>query len=101
MSDEYKVRKDIDRLLGDVYNLQDNSLRVITFDSISNLRSIATRFDEEKNPLNAGTIDALLEYYGIIDIQESLREIKEEINLLDERIEGLDERVRELEDDNQ
>lgn len=54
------MRKDIDRLLGDVYNLNDNSLRLISFAIGSKLTEEASQYDEEGNPIDKGTIDAII-----------------------------------------
>lgn len=58
MSDEYQLRKDVDRLIDDIYGVNS---RIVAFADDSQLRGIFT------NEFNSGTIDALFEYYGLYD----------------------------------
>ena len=58
MSDEYQLRKDVDRLIDDIYGV---NRRIVAFSDDSQLRGIST--DE----FNAGTIDALFERYHLTD----------------------------------
>ena len=60
MSGDYQLRRDVDHLLRDVYNLNDDSLRLIPFAVGSTLIDEASQYDEEGNPLDKGTIDAII-----------------------------------------
>ena len=41
MSDEYQLRRDIDRIWKSIYNLDDNSLRVVTIgESVQKIREL-------------------------------------------------------------
>ena len=58
LSDEYQLRKDVDRIIDDIYGV---NRRIVAFSDDSQLRGIST--DE----FNAGTIDALFEKYHLTD----------------------------------
>lgn len=60
MSGDYQLRRDVDHLLRDVYNLNDDSLRLVPFAIGSELIDRVSQYDEEGNPLDKGTIDAII-----------------------------------------
>ena len=60
LSGDYQLRRDVDHLLRDVYNLNDDSLRLVPFAVGSTLIDDASQYDEEGNPLDKGTIDAII-----------------------------------------
>ena len=60
LSGDYQLRRDVDHLLRDVYNLNDDSLRLVPFAVGSELIDRVSRYDEEGNPLDKGTIDAII-----------------------------------------
>ena len=70
MGDDYQLRKDIDKVLSDLYDYNEG-LKVPLFKEGSPLKYISTQSDEEEQR-DAGTIDAILEYYGLIDIDEKV-----------------------------
>lgn len=59
MSD-YQVRKDIDKIYTDFYNLTDGTLKLVTLKEDSELRYI-------KDENNNNNLDAILNYYGLLD----------------------------------
>jgi len=71
MSDEYQLRKDVDKLLGDIYDYNEG-LKVALFREDSPLRHIGIEKDDEDNFTDTGTLDAILEYYGLLNIDEKL-----------------------------
>lgn len=60
MSDEYQLRKDVDKLLSDVYDLQDGSVNFVRFTFDSPLKNYVSQFDDIGNPADEGTIDAIM-----------------------------------------
>ena len=60
MSGDYQLRRDVDHLLRDVYNLNDDSLRLVPFAVGSELIDRVSQYDEEGNPIDKGTIDAII-----------------------------------------
>ena len=57
MSNEYQNRKDIDALLEDMYGAD---FKFTQFAEGSPLREVYTQVDENGEPLNKGTLDAIL-----------------------------------------
>ena len=74
MSDSYQLRKDIDKVLTDLYDYNEG-LRVPLFRENSHLRYIGVNKDSEGHLTDRGTIDAILEYYGLLNIDEKLVDI--------------------------
>ena len=61
MVDDYILRRDVDNLKKDVYDLDDGNLNFAPFATDSNLRNIGSTED------NIGTLDGILEYYGVFE----------------------------------
>lgn len=61
MVDDYILRRDVDNLKKDVYDLDDGNLNFAPFATDSNLRNIGSTAD------NIGTLDGILEYYGVFE----------------------------------
>jgi len=59
MSDEYQLRKDIDRVKRDIYTISDDSIKVVQFRDESNLR-------------NLGSIDDIFEYYQLLNLDRKI-----------------------------
>jgi hypothetical protein len=60
MSDEYQLRRDIDRIWKSIYNLDDNSLRVVTIgESVQKIRELKS-------------LDKIFEYYQLLDIADKM-----------------------------
>ncbi len=60
MSDEYQLRKDVDRLIDDVYGVNS---KLVSFDEDSSLRGLFYKEDMS----DTGTLDAILRNYGVLD----------------------------------
>ena len=60
MSDEYQLRKDIDRIYADLYQIDDNSVNVLTFRDRSKLKYLG-------NSDEIATIDDLFDYYQLYE----------------------------------
>lgn len=60
MSDEYQLRKDIDRIYADLYQIDDNSVNVLTFRDRSKLKYLG-------NSDEIATIDDIFDYYQLYD----------------------------------
>ena len=68
MSD-YQNRRDIDRLYDDLYDYQ-NKTKVVVFSKDSPYRNISSKIVDGKE--NNGTIDAILEYYGLTTMPKDI-----------------------------
>ena len=67
MSDDYQVRKDIDRLINDTYNLEDNSLKLVQFADDTNLYITINDVTRKM------TIDEIIsDYYNKSEIQTAI-----------------------------
>ena len=56
MSDDYQLRRDVDRLIDDIYGVNS---KIVSFAENSDLRGVHTRDYKE------GTIDALFQYFSV------------------------------------
>ena len=63
MSDEYQLRKDIDKLIRDIYTLQDGNLRLVSF-------------KEDSDLIDLQTIDDIIDYYNLKNVNELIEEIE-------------------------
>ena len=89
MGDEYQLRRDVDRLIDDIYGVNS---KVVFFATDSPLRSVYLDTDDKGNPLNMGTLDVILEYVGVLKTQEDTMEaLREEIHSLKDRITALED----------
>lgn len=70
MGDDYQLRKDIDKILRDIYSYNEG-LKVPLFKEGSPLKYISVQPDEGEQT-DAGTIDAILDYYELTDIGQKL-----------------------------
>ena len=61
MTDDYILRRDVDNLKRDVYNLDDGTTNFAPFATDSPLKNIGSTED------NIGTLDGILEHYGVFD----------------------------------
>lgn len=84
MSDEYQVRKDIDRLISDVYDVSDNSLNLVPFKDGSPLKGVKVNPDGS----DMGTIDAILESYGLFDIEQRVIELEQRVIELEKEVQN-------------
>lgn len=75
MSGEYQLRKDVDRIIDDIYDLDYNSLKLVPFKENSPLRQVGVTTDDEGNYVDVGTIDAILEYYDLLDIDKKFNDL--------------------------
>lgn len=67
MSDDYQVRKDIDRLINDTYNLEDNSLKLVQFADDTNLYITINDVTRKM------TIDEIIsDYYNKSEMQSAI-----------------------------
>lgn len=69
---EYQNRRDIDKIFDDFYDYQNNTIAVV-FSEESPYRAISSTV-KPKEP-NNGTIDAILEYYGLTTIADDMLEL--------------------------
>lgn len=74
MGDDYQVRKDIDKVLRDIYDYNEG-LKVPLFRENSPLKYIGVNQDDEGQLTDKGTLDAIFEYYGLLDVDEKLQNI--------------------------
>ena len=60
MGDEYQLRVDVDRLWKSIYNLDDDSLRVVTIgDTVQKIRELKS-------------LDKIFEYYQLLNIADEM-----------------------------
>ena len=74
----YQDRKDIDNLYDELYDRTDGSLTVVRFIESSPYRSISS---DEYNS-DKGTIDAIIDYYGVTEI----RDIQSDVDIIKNNI---------------
>jgi len=72
MSDDYQVRKDIDRIYRDVYSLDDDKINVVKFKDDE---------DDKSDLKQYGTIDKIFEVYGLGDVSARTDEKVNSIDL--------------------
>ena len=72
MSGEYQLRKDIDFLYSKIYDVERESLKVVVFEEDSPLQQIFTKTDEDNQPLDKGTLDAIFTYYYLTNIIDKI-----------------------------
>lgn len=75
MSDEYQLRKDIDRIINDIYDIRTGNLRLVPFADDSPLIDVSTHTDETGNPVDKGTLDAILEKYELLSLQQQIKDL--------------------------
>lgn len=76
-------------MIDDIYDVQDNNLRVVPFAMGSPLKDIATEFNLDGSPLNQGTLDAILKQYNVIseDYSSKIQELENRITVLENILE--------------
>ena len=89
MSD-YQNRKDIDRLYDDLYDYQ-NRTKAVVFSKDSPYRSISSRVVDGES--NSGTIDALMDYYGLDSVSGNLTALSNTVDELSNTVNGLSNTV--------
>lgn len=72
MSDDYQVRKDIDRIYRDVYSLDDDKINVVKFKDDEDDKSDLKQYE---------TIDKIFEVYGLGDVSARTDEKLNSIDL--------------------
>ena len=104
MSDMYQLRKDVDRLLEDVYGINS---KIVTFSNTPKADVLRGVFVERSidtgEPSDMGTLDAILEFYGVTSastdnltitlLQEEITSLKTRITNLEDELAGLPPRV--------
>ena len=75
MSGEYQLRKDVDKIIDDIYDIDYNTLKLVRFNENSPLKNIGVHVDDEGNYIDVGTLDTILESLGLMDIDERVREL--------------------------
>ena len=75
MSGEYQLRKDVDEIIDDIYDIDYNTLKVVKFKENSPLKQMGVHVDDEGNYTDVGTLDTILESLGLMDIDERVREL--------------------------
>jgi hypothetical protein len=68
---EYQNRVDIDKIYDEFYDYTGKT-RVVVFLENSKYRSISTRAIDDDGNTDAGTIDALMDYYGLDSVSSNL-----------------------------
>ena len=84
MSDEYQLRRDVNRVMRDVYDIYDGTLNIVAFKENSPLKSISIKLDNS----DAGTLDAILEKYGLLELEAKVIALEERVRELEEAIEN-------------
>lgn len=89
-------------MIDDIYDVQDNNLRVVPFAMGSPLKDIATEFNLDGSPSNQGTLDAILKQYKVIseDSSSKIQELDDRITALETLLEEETVSEEEIEDDN-
>ena len=68
---EYQNRVDIDKIYDDFYDYT-NQTKVVVFLENNKYRSISSRIIDDDGNTDAGTIDALMDYYGLDSVSGNL-----------------------------
>lgn len=89
-------------MIDDIYDVQDNNLRVVPFAMGSPLKDIATEFNLDGSPVDQGTLDAILKQYKVIseDSSSKIQELDDRITALETLLEEETVSEEEIEDDN-
>ena len=82
MSDEYQLRRDVNQVMRDVYDIYDGTLNIVPFAENSVLKSATT------DGSNVGTLDAILEKYGLLELEAKVIALEERVRELEEAIEN-------------
>ena len=84
MSDEYQLRRDVNQVMRDVYDIYDGTLNIAAFKENSSLKSISIKPDGS----DAGTLDAILEKYGLLELEAKVIALEDRVRELEEAIEN-------------
>ena len=84
MSDEYQLRRDVNQVMRDVYDIYDGTLNIVAFKENSSLKSISIKPDGS----DVGTLDAILEKYGLLELEAKVIALEERVRELEEAIEN-------------
>ena len=74
MGDEYQNRRDIDKIYDDLYDTS-RSLNAVTFGKNSKYRDITS----DTKATNDGTIDAIIEYFGLESLNQKFESVIDRI----------------------
>lgn len=89
---EYQNRVDIDKIY-DVFYDYTGKTRVVVFLEDSKYRSISTRIIDDDGNTDAGTIDALMDYYGLDSVSGNLTALSNTVDELSNTVNGLSNTV--------
>lgn len=84
---EYQNRVDIDKIYDEFYDYTGKT-RVVVFLENSKYRSISTRAIDDDGNTDAGTIDALMDYYGLDSVSSNLTALSNTVDELSNTVNG-------------
>ena len=84
---EYQNRVDIDKIYDDFYDYT-NQTKVVVFLENNKYRSISSRIIDDDGNTDAGTIDALMDYYGLDSVSSNLTALSNTVDGLSNTVNG-------------
>ena len=84
---EYQNRVDIDKIYDEFYDYTGKT-RVVVFLEDSKYRPIFTRAIDDNGNTDAGTIDALMDYYGLGSVSSNLTALSNTVDGLSNTVNG-------------